>query len=90
MTSNALTPRLQALQQRATAWWHTFEETLPGGRGRGSLWLALIALVLALLIVLVWLAGRYETSQLQANLDRDTADAVNDLRRQMVQCPARP
>jgi two-component system sensor histidine kinase DctS len=84
MTSNALTPRLQALQQRATAWWHTFEETLPGGRGRGSLWLALIALVLALLIVLVWLAGRYETSQLQANLDRDTADAVNDFRRQMT------
>jgi len=44
------------------------------------LWAALIALVLAVLVTLVWLAGRYETSQVQAELERDTADAVADLR----------
>jgi two-component system sensor histidine kinase DctS len=47
---------------------------------RFSLWLALIGLVVALLVTLVWLAGRYEASQYQAELDRDTADAVSDLR----------
>lgn len=47
---------------------------------RFSLWLALVGLVVALLVTLVWLAGRYEASQYQAELDRDTADAVNDLR----------
>ena len=44
------------------------------------MWAALIALVLAVLVTLVWLAGRYEASQVQAELERDTADAVNDLR----------
>ncbi len=44
------------------------------------MWAALIALVLAVLATLVWLAGRYEASQVQAELERDTADAVNDLR----------
>jgi two-component system sensor histidine kinase DctS len=44
------------------------------------LWAALIALVLAVLATLVWLAGRYEASQVQAELERDTADAVGDLR----------
>ena len=47
---------------------------------RVSLWVALVGLVLALLVTLVWLAGRYEASQFQAELDRDTADAVNDIR----------
>lgn len=47
---------------------------------RFSLWLALVGLVVALLVTLVWLAGRYEASQYQAELDRDTADAVSDLR----------
>ena len=45
-----------------------------------SLWLALITLVLATLITLVWLAGRYEASQVQAELERDTQDAISDLR----------
>ncbi|MEY3762974.1 MAG: Sensor protein FixL [Pseudomonadota bacterium] len=36
--------------------------------------------VVALLVTLVWLAGRYEASQYQAELDRDTADAVTDIR----------
>ncbi|WP_036075082.1 sensor histidine kinase [Limnohabitans sp. Rim47] len=53
---------------------------LPWGSGRRSLWAALIALVLAVLVTLVWLAGRYEASQVQAELERDTADAVSDLR----------
>ena len=56
------------------------DEVLPWGSGRRSLWAALIALVLAVLATLVWLAGRYEASQVQAELERDTVDAVNDLR----------
>lgn len=44
------------------------------------LWAALVALVTAVLITLVWLAGRYEASQVQATLERDTSDAVNDIR----------
>ena len=47
---------------------------------RFSLWIALFGLVVALLVTLVWLAGRYEASQYQAELDRDTADAVADIR----------
>ncbi|MEY3886254.1 MAG: Sensor protein FixL [Pseudomonadota bacterium] len=47
---------------------------------RVSLWVALVGLVVALLVTLVWLAGRYEASQFQAELDRDAADAVNDIR----------
>jgi two-component system sensor histidine kinase DctS len=48
---------------------------------RVSLWVALVGLVVALLATLVWLAGRYEASQFQAELDRDTSDAVSDIRR---------
>jgi two-component system sensor histidine kinase DctS len=47
---------------------------------RISLWIALVGLVVAVLVTLVWLAGRYEASQYQAELDRDTADAVSDIR----------
>jgi len=47
---------------------------------RGSLWLALVLLVAGLLVMLVWLAGRYEISQVQERLERDTADAVSDIR----------
>ena len=50
------------------------------GAMRVSLWLALIALVVSVLVTLVWLAGRYEASQVQAELERDTADAINELR----------
>ncbi|MDI9233021.1 PAS domain S-box protein [Limnohabitans sp. HM2-2] len=39
-----------------------------------------MALVVAVLVTLVWLAGRYEISQLQAELERDSADAVSDIR----------
>ena len=47
---------------------------------RISLWIALVGLVVALLVTLVWLAGRYEASQYQAELERDAADAVSDIR----------
>ncbi|RRH88022.1 PAS domain S-box protein [Variovorax beijingensis] len=47
---------------------------------RWFLWLILAVLVSALLVTVVWLAGRHEVEQVQANLDRDTADAVSDLR----------
>jgi two-component system sensor histidine kinase DctS len=51
---------------------------------RVSLWFALVGLVVALLVTLVWLAGRYEASQYQAELDRDTVDAVSDIRRSLT------
>ena len=47
---------------------------------RWSLWSLLIALVVGLLITLVWLAGRYEASQVQEKVERDTADALADVR----------
>uniref|UniRef100_C5CR83 histidine kinase n=1 Tax=Variovorax paradoxus (strain S110) TaxID=543728 RepID=C5CR83_VARPS len=47
---------------------------------RWFLWLILAVLVSALLVTVVWLAGRHEVEQVQATLDRDTADAVSDLR----------
>jgi len=47
---------------------------------RWALWGLLIALVAALLVTLVWLAGRYEASQVQSKLERDTADALGDIR----------
>ncbi len=47
---------------------------------RWSLWALLLALVAALLVTLVWLAGRYEASQLQGKLERDAGDALGDIR----------
>jgi two-component system, LuxR family, sensor histidine kinase DctS len=47
---------------------------------RWSLWALLVALVAGMLVTLVWLAGRYETSEVQNRLERDTADAVADIR----------
>jgi two-component system sensor histidine kinase DctS len=47
---------------------------------RWFLWVLLAILVLALLVTVVWLAGRHEVEQAQTALDRDTADAVSDLR----------
>ena len=75
-------PSRIALAQKkiGSRWRSKLDELLPWGSGRRSLWAALIALVLAVLVTLVWLAGRYETSQVQAELERDTADAVADLR----------
>lgn len=47
---------------------------------RWSLWTLLVALVASMLITLVWLAGRYEASQVQTRVERDAADAVSDIR----------
>lgn len=51
---------------------------------RRLLWSALAALVVALLVTLVWLAGRYEASQVQSRLERDAADAVGDIRSRLT------
>ena len=83
MTLHGLQRLISTLKTRTLAWWQAVEEALPGGRGRRSLWSTLIALVMAVLMTLVWLAGRYEASQLQAELERDTANAVSDLRTQL-------
>jgi len=52
---------------------------MPAG-ARWSLWGLLLALVAAVLVTLVWLAGRYEASQVQSQLDRDAAGAASDIR----------
>ena len=49
-------------------------------RRRRFLWATLLLLVVALLVTLVWLAGRYEDSRLQQRLDREAAQATNELR----------
>ncbi|MEO8857986.1 MAG: ATP-binding protein [Burkholderiaceae bacterium] len=50
------------------------------GNRRRLLWAMLVVLVAAVLVMLVWLAGRYEASEVQGRLDRDVNDAVADLR----------
>ena len=70
----------QGMHLRLQVWRRMLDDLLPWRAGRLALWLALIALLLAMLATLVWLAGRYEASQVQAELERDTQDAVNDLR----------
>jgi two-component system sensor histidine kinase DctS len=47
---------------------------------RRVLWVLLVALVVAMLSTLVWLAGRFEVGQVQSRIDRDAADAVSDIR----------
>ena len=63
--------------------------SLPGRRStfgtlRWFLWALLVVLIAALLAMLVWLAGRYEESQVQDRLDRDASDAVSELRSALV------
>jgi len=58
----------------------TFIQRWRGAWRRWSLWTALVALVAAMLTTLVWLAGRYEESEVQGQLERDAADAVLDIR----------
>jgi two-component system sensor histidine kinase DctS len=48
--------------------------------GRRVLWPVLVLLVLSMLSTLVWLAGRYEVTQVQSRIERDAADAVSDIR----------
>ena len=47
---------------------------------RGSLWTLLVALVVLLLVILVWLAGRHESGLVQSRLEHSAADAVLDIR----------
>lgn len=47
---------------------------------RWTLWALLVVLVVALLGILVWLSGRYESSMVQTRLERDAADTVTDIR----------
>ena len=47
---------------------------------RSALWALLVALVLSLLVTLVWLAGRYENSEIENRLERDASEAVLDIR----------
>ncbi len=47
---------------------------------RWILWAALVALVAALLVTLVWLAGRYEAGRLQDRIERDAVDVGSDIR----------
>ncbi|MDP2368020.1 two-component system sensor histidine kinase NtrB [Rhodoferax sp.] len=42
--------------------------------------MALVLLVVVLLAMLIWLAGRYEVSQIQNRLERDAADVAADVR----------
>ena len=56
-----------------------FSKRVPGRR-RFVLWTLLLALVLSLLGTLVWLAGRYETSQIESRLERNAAESVLDIR----------
>lgn len=75
----------QFLQPLMNAIWHFFKSVARSFTDRRiSLWFALVGLVVALLVTLVWLAGRYEASQYQAELDRDTIDAVSDIRRSLT------
>lgn len=50
-----------------------------GAWRRWSLWTLLVTLVASMLVTLVWLAGRYEASQVQNRAERDAADAVSDI-----------
>ena len=47
---------------------------------RRVLWVVLVMLVLSMLSTLVWLAGRYEVTQVQSRIEHDAADAVSDIR----------
>jgi len=66
------------------AGWARLPRRWLGAWRRWSLWVLLGALVAGVLVTLVWLAGRYEASQVQERLERDTMDAVADLRRALA------
>ena len=51
---------------------------------RWTLWGLLGVLVLALLATLVWLAARYEASQAQSIVERDSVDALSDIRSRLT------
>jgi two-component system sensor histidine kinase DctS len=55
-------------------------ERAPALARRRTLWSALLLLVVGMLVILVWLAGKYEASQVQGKLERDIAQAVTYVR----------
>ena len=55
-------------------------DTEPSAPRRRLLWSALSLLVFTLLALLVWLANRFEVSQVQDRLERDASEAVVDIR----------
>ncbi|CAN5126730.1 PAS domain S-box protein [soil metagenome] len=57
-----------------------FPRLAGGASRRGSLWFLLLALVAALLGLLIWLAGRYESSRVQSRLDHNAVEAAADIR----------
>ena len=52
--------------------------------GRWALWLSLLVLLVCMVGTLVWLAGRYEVSQLENRLADDASDAVGDIRNSLT------
>lgn len=64
----------------SSAWIRRWTRKLMSIWRRWSLWALLLVLVLAVLGTLVWLAGRYEASQVQSHMERDVSDAANDIR----------
>lgn len=48
--------------------------------GRWALWLSLLVLLVCMVGTLVWLAGRYEVSQVENRMAEDASDAVADIR----------
>lgn len=56
------------------------QERSPPPLRRRTLWSVLVLLVVAMLAMLVWLAGVYEAAQVQGRLERDAAEAAGDVR----------
>jgi len=54
-------------------------ERPPSALRRRTLWSVLVLLLLAMLAMLVWLAGVYEAAQVQGRLERDAEQAVNEV-----------
>ena len=68
----------------SSAWVRRWTRKLMSVWRRWALWALLLVLVLAMLGTLVWLAGRYEASQVQSRMERDVSDAANDIRSAVV------
>ena len=47
---------------------------------RWALWISLVVLLVCMVGTLVWLAGRYEVSQVENRMAEDASDAVSDIR----------
>lgn len=59
-------------------------ERTPNVTRRWTLWGVLVLLVVAMLVLLVWLAGMYEAAQVQSRVERDVSEAVGDIRAAFV------